>query len=83
MIVGHGSGEVWFDAAKRMDRIAAADLLREVTTEHFGSLEAARICSRWRAPTGTEPPRGASDAMIEFAQSQASDDPGAAVRCTP
>jgi putative transposase len=41
VIVDHGSGEVWFDAAKRMDRIAAADLLREVTSERFGSLEAA------------------------------------------
>jgi putative transposase len=41
VIVDHASGEVWFDAAARMDRWAAADLLREVTTERFGSVEAA------------------------------------------
>lgn len=41
VIVDHGSGEVFFDAARRMDRFAAADLLREVTTERFGSVEAA------------------------------------------
>jgi putative transposase len=41
VIVDHASGEVWFDAAARMDRFAAADLLREVTTERFGSVEAA------------------------------------------
>ncbi len=40
-IVDHGSGELWFDAAERMDRFAAADLLREVTAERFGSVEAA------------------------------------------
>jgi putative transposase len=32
---------VWYDAAARMDRWAAADLLREVTTERFGGVEAA------------------------------------------
>lgn len=34
-------GEVWADASLRMDRWAAADLLREVTTERFGSVENA------------------------------------------
>ncbi len=41
VIVDHGSGEVFFDAAKRMDRFAAADLLREVCAERLGSVEAA------------------------------------------
>jgi len=41
VIVDHGSGELFFDAAERMDRFAAADLLREVTTERFASVEAA------------------------------------------
>jgi transposase InsO family protein len=41
VIVDHGSGELFFDAAARMDRFAAADLLREVCAERFGSLEAA------------------------------------------
>jgi len=41
VIVDHATGEVWFDAAARMDRWAAADLLREVTTERFGSVEQA------------------------------------------
>jgi len=41
VIVDHGSGELFFDAAARMDRFAAADLLREVTTERFGSVEEA------------------------------------------
>jgi len=41
VLVDHGSNEVWFDAAKRMDRFAAADLLREVCAERFGSVEAA------------------------------------------
>src|SRR5215213_11128483 len=36
-IVDHASGEAWVDAAPRMDRWAAADLLREVTSERFGS----------------------------------------------
>jgi putative transposase len=40
-IIDHASGEVWVDAAPRMDRWAAADLLREVTTERFGSVDAA------------------------------------------
>jgi hypothetical protein len=35
------ASELFFDAAERMDRFAAADLLREVTTERFGSVEAA------------------------------------------
>jgi transposase InsO family protein len=41
VIVDHASGEVWYDAAKRMDRFAAADLLREVCSERFGSVERA------------------------------------------
>jgi transposase InsO family protein len=40
-IVDHASGEVWVDASPRMDRWAAADLLREVCTERFGSVEQA------------------------------------------
>jgi putative transposase len=40
-IVDHASGEAWVDASPRMDRWAAADLLREVCTERFGSVEQA------------------------------------------
>lgn len=40
-IVDHASGEAWVDASARMDRWAAADLLREVCTERFGSVDAA------------------------------------------
>src|SRR5260370_19318395 len=40
-IIDHASGEAWCDAALRMDRFAAADLLREVCTERFGSVEKA------------------------------------------
>jgi len=40
-IIDHASGEVWTDASLRMDRWAAADLLREVTTERFGSVQRA------------------------------------------
>ncbi len=40
-IIDHASGEAWCDAALRMDRFAAADLLREVCTERFGSVEQA------------------------------------------
>jgi putative transposase len=40
-IVDHASGEAWVDASPRMDRWAAADLLREVCSERFGSVEAA------------------------------------------
>lgn len=40
-IVDHASGEAWLDASLRMDRWAAADLLREVCTERFGSVEHA------------------------------------------
>jgi putative transposase len=39
-IVDHGTGEVWVDAAPRMDRWAAADLLREAVLDRFGSVEA-------------------------------------------
>ena len=41
VIVDHASNELWFDAARRMDRFAAADLLREVCGERFGSVERA------------------------------------------
>jgi len=35
-VIDRATGEAWVDAARRMDRWAAADLLREVTTERFG-----------------------------------------------
>jgi transposase InsO family protein len=41
VIVDHASSEVWYDAARRMDRFTAADLLREVCQERFGSVERA------------------------------------------
>jgi transposase InsO family protein len=41
VLVDHASNEVWYDAARRMDRFAAADLLREVCAERFGSVEQA------------------------------------------
>jgi transposase InsO family protein len=41
VLVDHASNEVWYDAARRMDRFAAADLLREVCSERFGSVEQA------------------------------------------
>ena len=41
VIVDHASGELWFDAAHRMDRFGAADLLREVCSVRFGSVERA------------------------------------------
>jgi len=41
VMIDHASGEAWADAGLRMDRFAAADLLREVTTERFGSVEQA------------------------------------------
>jgi putative transposase len=40
-IIDHASGEAWCDAALRIDRFAAADLLREVCSERFGSVEKA------------------------------------------
>ena len=40
-IVDHCTGEAFLDAAERMDRFAAAGLLREVTSERFGSVERA------------------------------------------
>ena len=36
VMIDHASGEAWADAGLRMDRFAAADLLREVTSERFG-----------------------------------------------
>ena len=41
VMIDHASGEAWADAGLRMDRFAAADLLREVTSERFGSVERA------------------------------------------
>jgi putative transposase len=38
-IVDHCTGEAWVDAAPRMDRFAAADLLREAISGRFGSVE--------------------------------------------
>jgi len=40
-IVDHASGGAWCDASLRTDRFAAANLLREVCTEHFDSVEQA------------------------------------------
>ena len=40
-IVDHATGEAWVDASPRMDRWAAADLLREVCSERFGLVEHA------------------------------------------
>ena len=40
-VVDHATGEAFLDAAERMDRFAAAGLLREVTSERFGSVERA------------------------------------------
>lgn len=42
-IIYYATGEGWLDAARRMDRCAAADLLREVCTERFGSVEHAVV----------------------------------------
>jgi transposase InsO family protein len=39
-IIDHASGEAWVGAAQRMDRFAAADLLREAIADRFGSVEA-------------------------------------------
>jgi putative transposase len=39
-IVDHCTGEAWVDAAPRMDRWAAADLLREAILDRFGTIEA-------------------------------------------
>ncbi len=40
-LIDHASDEAWCDASLRTDRFAAANLLREVCTEHFGSVEQA------------------------------------------
>ena len=40
-VVDHATGEAVVDASPRMDRLAAADLLREACTERFGSVERA------------------------------------------
>src|SRR3954454_20694754 len=39
-IVDYCTGEAWVDAAPRMDRFAAADVLREAVIDRFGSVEA-------------------------------------------
>jgi putative transposase len=39
-LVDHATGEAWVDASPKMDRWAAADLLREAVGERFGSVEA-------------------------------------------
>jgi transposase InsO family protein len=41
VMIDHASGEAWADAGLRMDCFAAADLLREVCSERFGSVEQA------------------------------------------
>ena len=41
VVVDHATGEAWCEASPRMDRLAAADLLRETCTERFGSVERA------------------------------------------
>ena len=41
VMIDHASGGAWADAGLRMDRFAAADLLREVCSERFGSVEQA------------------------------------------
>jgi putative transposase len=38
-LVDHCTGEAWIDAAPRMDRFAAADLLREAIIDRFGSVD--------------------------------------------
>jgi transposase InsO family protein len=40
-VVDHATGEAWCDASPRMDRLSAADLLREACGERFGSVERA------------------------------------------
>jgi transposase InsO family protein len=41
VMIDHASGQAWVDAGLRMDRFAAADLLREACHEQFGSIERA------------------------------------------
>jgi putative transposase len=41
VMIDHASGDAWADAGLRINRFAAADLLREVTSERFGSVEQA------------------------------------------
>ena len=70
VIIDHASNEVWYDAARRMDRFAAADLLREVCAERFGSVERAvavraRACATTAAPASaptTTRPRSTTSA---------------------
>ena len=40
-VIDHATGEAWVEASPRMDRLAAADLLREACTHRFGSVERA------------------------------------------
>ena len=51
VMIDHASGEAWADAGLRMDRFAAADLLREVTSERFGSVDARGRQRAWRCAT--------------------------------
>jgi transposase InsO family protein len=57
-VIDHATGEAWVEASERIDRLAAADLLREVTTERF-----ARWSGRW--------PRGSRFAMTAGPASEA------------
>ena len=50
VMIDHACGEAWADAGLRMDRFAAADLLREACAERFGSVEAA-VAAAWRCAT--------------------------------
>ncbi len=68
-IIDHATGEAWCDASLRMDRFAAADLLREACAERFGSVERAvcqglalrydggAVLSSPALPGGDRPPR--------------------------
>jgi transposase InsO family protein len=40
-VIDHATGEAWCEVSPRMDRLAAADLLREACTARFGSVERA------------------------------------------
>ncbi len=40
-VIDHATGEAWVEASPRMDRLAAADLLREACGERFASVERA------------------------------------------
>jgi putative transposase len=66
-IVDHCTGEVWVDAAPRMDRWAAADLLREAVLDRFGSVEAgAAVGLKLRHDGGSCFRSGHYQAEIDF-----------------